>query len=263
MEQQTLHQTDRRGPPSRRRGRRRSGLQPTRGFSRVLAPRELWRYRDLAFQIAARDVTIRYRQTSFGAAWAILQPVAFMVVFSLIFGRSAGISSDGLPYALFSLAALVPWMFFANAFLLGSESLVINSGAGLENLLPAHLHAGRRRRRRLRRLRDLLRDPARHRPRLRHRPLARDPGAAAADRDRGGDRAGRRRRRSRRSTCATATSATWSPSRPRCGSSSRRSSTPAAASASRCGRSRRSTRWSAWSKASAGPCSTPAARHST
>jgi homopolymeric O-antigen transport system permease protein len=101
-------------------------LQPTRGFSRVLAPRELWRYRDLAFQIAARDVTVRYRQTSLGAAWAILQPIAFMLVFSLVFGRFAGVSSDGLPYALFSLAALVPWMFFANAFLLGSESLVLN-----------------------------------------------------------------------------------------------------------------------------------------
>ncbi|MGA8745536.1 MAG: ABC transporter permease [Solirubrobacterales bacterium] len=101
-------------------------LQPTRGFGRVLSPRELWRYRDLAFQIAARDVTIRYRQTAFGATWAILQPVAFMVVFSVVFGAAAGISSDGLPYALFSLTALVPWMFFANAFLLGSESLVLN-----------------------------------------------------------------------------------------------------------------------------------------
>jgi lipopolysaccharide transport system permease protein len=101
-------------------------LEPTRGFGRVLSPRELWRYRDLALQIAARDLTIRYRQTAFGAAWAILQPVAFMIVFSFVFGRAAGISSDGLPYALFSLAALVPWMFFANAFLLGSESLVLN-----------------------------------------------------------------------------------------------------------------------------------------
>ena len=73
-------------------------LEATSGFGRVLAPRELWRYRDLAFQIAARDVTIRYRQTAFGAAWAILQPLAFMVVFTLIFGRVAGIDSDGLPY---------------------------------------------------------------------------------------------------------------------------------------------------------------------
>jgi lipopolysaccharide transport system permease protein len=101
-------------------------LQATRGFGRVLAPRELWRYRDLAFQIAARDVTVRYRQTAFGAAWAILQPVALMAVFTFVFGRYAGVPSDGLPYALFSLAGLVPWMFVSNTFLLGSESLVLN-----------------------------------------------------------------------------------------------------------------------------------------
>jgi lipopolysaccharide transport system permease protein len=102
-------------------------LEPTSGFSRVLSPHELWRYRDLAAQIAVRDITIRYRQTALGGAWAILQPVGFMVVFSLIFGNVAGISSDGLPYPLFSLAGLVPWIFFANALLLGSESLVSNS----------------------------------------------------------------------------------------------------------------------------------------
>jgi lipopolysaccharide transport system permease protein len=102
-------------------------LQATGGFSRVLSPRELWRYRDLAFQIAARDITVRYRQTALGAAWAILQPVGFMVVFTLFFGRVAGISSDGLPYAVFSLAGLVPWTYFANGLLLGSESLVSNS----------------------------------------------------------------------------------------------------------------------------------------
>ena len=101
-------------------------LEPTKGFRRVFSPSELWRYRDLGFQIAVRDVTIRYRQTFFGAAWAILQPIAFMAVFTLIFGRFAGVSSDGLPYALFSLAALVPWTFFATAFLLSSESLVLN-----------------------------------------------------------------------------------------------------------------------------------------
>jgi homopolymeric O-antigen transport system permease protein len=101
-------------------------LQPTRGFSRVLSPRELWRYRDLALQIVLRDITVRYRQTAFGAAWAIMQPLAFMVVFSLFFGKVAGVSSDGLPYPLFSLAALVPWTFFANTLLLSAESLVVN-----------------------------------------------------------------------------------------------------------------------------------------
>jgi lipopolysaccharide transport system permease protein len=102
-------------------------LQPTKGFSRVLAPKELLRYRDLAGQIALRDITVRYRQTLLGAAWAVLQPIGFMVVFSLFFGNLAGVASDGLPYPLFSLAALVPWTFFANALLLGSDSLVSNS----------------------------------------------------------------------------------------------------------------------------------------
>jgi lipopolysaccharide transport system permease protein len=102
-------------------------LKPTSGFSRVLAPKELWRYRDLAAQIALRDITVRYRQTALGGAWAVLQPIGFMVVFSLFFGKLAGVTSDGLPYALFSLAALVPWTFFSNVLLLGSDSLVANS----------------------------------------------------------------------------------------------------------------------------------------
>jgi len=103
-------------------------LQPTRGlFGRLISPRELWRYRDLALQIAARDITVRYRQTALGIAWAVLQPLGFMVVFSLFFGNLAGISSEGIPYPLFSLAALVPWSFFASSLLLGSDSLVTNS----------------------------------------------------------------------------------------------------------------------------------------
>jgi lipopolysaccharide transport system permease protein len=102
-------------------------LRATSGFSRVLSPRELWRYRDLALQIAARDITVRYRQTALGAAWAILQPIGFMVVFTLFFGRVAGIASNGIPYALFSLSGLVAWTYFANGILLGAESLVTNS----------------------------------------------------------------------------------------------------------------------------------------
>jgi lipopolysaccharide transport system permease protein len=102
-------------------------LQPTRGFSRVLALRELWRYREVGLQLAVRDITVRYRQTALGVVWAVLQPIAFMVVFTLIFGHLAGISSEGLPFALFTLAALVPWTYFANAVVLGSDSLVANS----------------------------------------------------------------------------------------------------------------------------------------
>ena len=126
-------------------------LQPTRGFSRVLPPRELWRYRDLAYQIAARDVTVRYRQTALGAAWAVLQPVGFMIVFSLIFGRLAGISSDGIPYALFSLAGLVPWTFFTTVLTAFRRQPRGQHGARLEDLLPPHLHPRRGARRRPRR----------------------------------------------------------------------------------------------------------------
>jgi lipopolysaccharide transport system permease protein len=102
-------------------------LHPTHGFSRVLSPSELWRYRDVGLQIAARDITVRYRQTALGAAWAILQPVATMVVFTIFFGNLAHLPSEGRTYALFTLAGLVPWTFFANAVLLGSDSLVSNS----------------------------------------------------------------------------------------------------------------------------------------
>jgi lipopolysaccharide transport system permease protein len=102
-------------------------LQATRGFGRVLAPAELWRYRELALQIAARDITVRYRQTFLGAVWAVLQPVATMVVFSIFFGHLAHVPSEGRSYWLFSLAGSVPWTFFANALLLGSDSLVTNS----------------------------------------------------------------------------------------------------------------------------------------
>jgi homopolymeric O-antigen transport system permease protein len=102
-------------------------LEPTHGFSRVLSPRELWRYRDVAVQIATRDITVRYRQTFLGALWAILQPVATMVVFSIFFGKLAHLPSEGHAYPVFSLTGLVPWTFFANALLLGSDSLVSNA----------------------------------------------------------------------------------------------------------------------------------------
>jgi lipopolysaccharide transport system permease protein len=111
-------------------------LQPTRGFSRVLSPSELWRYRELALQIAVRDITVRYRQTVLGALWAVLQPLATMVVFTIFFGRLAHLHSEGHPYAPFSLAALVPWTFFANSVQLGSDSLVSNSALVAKTYFP-------------------------------------------------------------------------------------------------------------------------------
>jgi lipopolysaccharide transport system permease protein len=86
--------------------------------------RELWEYRELLFFLAIRDIKVRYKQTVFGVAWAIIQPFFTMLVFSLFFGRLAKIPSDGVPYPLFSYAALVPWSFFANAVSQSADSLV-------------------------------------------------------------------------------------------------------------------------------------------
>jgi lipopolysaccharide transport system permease protein len=87
---------------------------------------ELWRYRELLYFLVWRDVKVRYKQTVLGAGWAILQPLATMIVFSLFFGRLAGIPSDGVPYPVFSFAALVPWTFFAQGLTQSANSLVAN-----------------------------------------------------------------------------------------------------------------------------------------
>jgi lipopolysaccharide transport system permease protein len=86
--------------------------------------RELWEYRELLYFLTWRDIKVRYKQTALGAAWAIIQPLFTMLVFSLFFGKLAKMPSDGIPYPLFSLAALVPWTFFANGLTLSSNSLV-------------------------------------------------------------------------------------------------------------------------------------------
>jgi lipopolysaccharide transport system permease protein len=85
---------------------------------------ELWEYRELLYFLAWRDVKVRYRQTALGAAWAILQPALTMLVFSLFFGRLAGVPSDGIPYPLFALCGLVPWQLFAFALTNSANSLV-------------------------------------------------------------------------------------------------------------------------------------------
>jgi lipopolysaccharide transport system permease protein len=98
-------------------------IRPSRGWA-SLRLRELWAYRELLYFLTWRDIKVRYKQTALGAAWAILQPLLTMLVFSLFFGRLAKVPSDGLPYALFSFAALVPWTFFANGLTQSSNSLV-------------------------------------------------------------------------------------------------------------------------------------------
>ena len=86
--------------------------------------RELWQYRELVYFLTWRDIKVRYKQTALGAAWAIIQPFFTMVVFSLFFGRLARIPSDGVPYPIFTYAALVPWTFFANSLAQSADSLV-------------------------------------------------------------------------------------------------------------------------------------------
>lgn len=98
-------------------------IEPSRGWV-SLKLGELWAYRELLGFLIWRDVKVRYKQTVLGAAWAIIQPFFTMVVFSLFFGNLAGVPSDGLPYPIFSYAALVPWGFFAGGLGNASNSLV-------------------------------------------------------------------------------------------------------------------------------------------
>lgn len=98
-------------------------IEPSRGWV-SLRLKELWEYRELVYFLMWRDVSVRYKQTVLGIAWAIIQPFFTMVVFSLFFGRLAKIPSDGIPYPIFSYAALVPWTFFANSLTQSANSLV-------------------------------------------------------------------------------------------------------------------------------------------
>jgi lipopolysaccharide transport system permease protein len=117
-------------------------LASTPSFARVSAPtvviqastqrfdpdiRSLWAYRELLYFLVWRDLKVRYRQTAIGAGWVVLQPLLTMAIFTVIFGRFAGIPSDGLPYPLFCYTALVPWTLFSNALSRGGESVVGNA----------------------------------------------------------------------------------------------------------------------------------------
>jgi lipopolysaccharide transport system permease protein len=90
--------------------------------------RDLWAHRDLLYFLILRDVKVRYKQTALGIAWAVLQPLLTMVVFTAIFGRLAGVPSDGEPYPIFVFAGLLPWNFFNQAVTNSSNSLVGNAG---------------------------------------------------------------------------------------------------------------------------------------
>lgn len=90
--------------------------------------RDLWKYRELFYFLAWRDILVRYKQTAIGIAWALVRPLATMVVFTIVFGKLAKLPSDGVPYPILVFAALLPWQFFANAFSEAGNSLVNNAG---------------------------------------------------------------------------------------------------------------------------------------
>lgn len=98
-------------------------IEPSRGWV-GLKLRELWEYRELVYFLVWRDVKVRYKQTVLGALWAIIQPLFSMLVFTIVFGRLAKMPSDGIPYPLFSYAALLPWNYFAQGLSSSSDSLV-------------------------------------------------------------------------------------------------------------------------------------------
>jgi lipopolysaccharide transport system permease protein len=88
---------------------------------------DLWRYRELFYILAWRDLSVRYKQTVIGVLWAILRPFIAMVIFSVVFGRIAKMPSNGIPYPILVFAAVLPWQFFANALTEASNSLVTNT----------------------------------------------------------------------------------------------------------------------------------------
>lgn len=101
-------------------------IEPTGPWS-VLNLQELWAYRELFYFLVWRDVKVRYKQTALGILWAVLQPLFMMLIFTLFFGRLANMPAEGLPYPLFTYAALLPWTFLSNAVINSGNSLVTNA----------------------------------------------------------------------------------------------------------------------------------------
>jgi lipopolysaccharide transport system permease protein len=110
-------------------------VRPSRAWT-ALDAREIWGHRELLFFLTWRDVKIRYKQTLLGVAWAVLQPLLTMAIFTLLFGRLAGMPSEGVPYPLFAYAGLLPWTFFANAVTSSGNSLVLNHSLLTKVYLP-------------------------------------------------------------------------------------------------------------------------------
>jgi lipopolysaccharide transport system permease protein len=110
---------DRSTPPTIR-------IRPASGWT-ALDLASVWEYRELAYYMVWRDIKVRYKQTVLGVGWALIQPLASMVVFTVVFGRLAQLPSEGIPYPLFTMAALLPWQLFANAFTGAANSVASNA----------------------------------------------------------------------------------------------------------------------------------------
>jgi len=93
---------------------------------RLIDWRELWRYQDLFYFLVWRDIKTRYAQSILGVGWAVIQPVFSMIIFTIVFGNLARISSDGIPYPIFNFAALVPWVYFSNSLTAATGSLIVS-----------------------------------------------------------------------------------------------------------------------------------------
>jgi lipopolysaccharide transport system permease protein len=104
-------------------------LRPSGRFTRLNLG-DLWEYRDLLYFLVWRDIKVRYKQTALGAAWAVLQPLLTMVAFSVFFGKLAKVPSNGIPYPVFTFAALLPWQLFSYSMTEAGNSLI-----GSQNLI--------------------------------------------------------------------------------------------------------------------------------
>lgn len=100
-------------------------IEPTRGWS-SLGLREVWAYRDLLYFLIVRDIQATYRQTALGTSWLLLRPIISVVLLTVVFGGFLDVSSEGMPYPLFAMAALIPWGYFSDAVLRATGSLVNN-----------------------------------------------------------------------------------------------------------------------------------------
>lgn len=106
---------------------RKTLISPSRGW-RALDLREIWNYRELLWILAGRDIKVRYKQTALGVAWVILRPVLSVAIFTAVFGYLAKIPSEGYPYPVFVLSALIPWTFFSGAVAASGNSLLGSAG---------------------------------------------------------------------------------------------------------------------------------------